>query len=35
MQARLGEIAARGDDADVVAVSEEIERLTSALRETR
>jgi len=33
VQARLGEIAARGDDADVVAVSEEVERLTSALRE--
>jgi two-component system chemotaxis sensor kinase CheA len=33
VQARLGEIAARREDADVVAVSEEIERLTSALRE--
>jgi two-component system chemotaxis sensor kinase CheA len=33
VQARLGEIAARRDDPDVVAVSEEIERLTSALRE--
>ena len=33
VQARLGEIAARRDDPDVTAVSEEIERLTSALRE--
>lgn len=33
VQARLLEIAARREDADVVAVSEEIERLTSALRE--
>jgi two-component system chemotaxis sensor kinase CheA len=33
VQARLVEIAARREDADVVAVSEEIERLTSALRE--
>jgi two-component system chemotaxis sensor kinase CheA len=33
VQARLGEIAARREDPDVVAVSEEIERLTSALRE--
>jgi two-component system chemotaxis sensor kinase CheA len=33
VQARLGEIAARGEDPDVVAVSEEVERLTSALRE--
>jgi two-component system, chemotaxis family, sensor kinase CheA len=33
VQARLVEIAARGDDPDVVAVSEEVERLTSALRE--
>ncbi|HEX3662201.1 MAG TPA: chemotaxis protein CheA [Acidobacteriaceae bacterium] len=33
VQARLSELAARVDDADVVAVSEEIERLTSALRE--
>ena len=29
----LGEVAARRDDAEVTAVSEEIERLTSALRE--
>ena len=33
VQARLSEIAARRDDPDVAAVSEEIERLTSALRE--
>ena len=33
VQARLSEIAARGDDPDVAAVSEEIERLTSSLRE--
>jgi two-component system chemotaxis sensor kinase CheA len=33
VQARLIEIAARRDDPDVTAVSEEIERLTSALRE--
>jgi two-component system chemotaxis sensor kinase CheA len=33
VQARLGEIAARREDPDVMAVSEEIERLTSALRE--
>jgi two-component system chemotaxis sensor kinase CheA len=33
VQARLGEIAARRDDPDMVAVSEEVERLTSALRE--
>jgi two-component system chemotaxis sensor kinase CheA len=33
VQARLSEIAARRDDPDVSAVSEEIERLTSALRE--
>ena len=33
VQARLGEISSRRDDPDVVAVSEEIERLTSALRE--
>ncbi|MFZ0539070.1 MAG: chemotaxis protein CheA [Candidatus Sulfotelmatobacter sp.] len=33
VQARLGEIATRREDADVTAVSEEIERLTSALRE--
>lgn len=34
VQARLGEIASRRDDPDVVAVSEEVERLTSALRES-
>jgi two-component system chemotaxis sensor kinase CheA len=34
VQARLGEIASRRDDSDVVAVSEEVERLTSALRES-
>jgi two-component system chemotaxis sensor kinase CheA len=33
VQARLGEVAARRDDAEVTAVSEEIERLTAALRE--
>ena len=33
VQARLGEIATRRDDSDVVAVSEEVERLTAALRE--
>ncbi|MGB7131262.1 MAG: chemotaxis protein CheA, partial [Candidatus Sulfotelmatobacter sp.] len=33
VQARLGEIATRRDDPDVVTVAEEIERLTSALRE--
>jgi len=33
VQARLGEIANRCEDGDLVAVSEEIERLTSALRE--
>jgi two-component system chemotaxis sensor kinase CheA len=33
VQARLSELAARADDAEVAAVSEEIERLTSALRE--
>ena len=33
VQARLGEIATRGDDPDMINVSEEIERLTSALRE--
>jgi two-component system chemotaxis sensor kinase CheA len=33
VQARLSEIAARSDDPDVAAVSEEIERLTSSLRE--
>ncbi len=34
VQARLGEIATRGEDSDVAAVSEEVERLTAALRET-
>ncbi|MGC2301182.1 MAG: chemotaxis protein CheA [Acidobacteriaceae bacterium] len=33
VQARLSEIAARAEDAGVTEVSEEIERLTSALRE--
>ena len=33
VEARLGEIAARRDDPEVLAVAEEIERLTSALRE--
>jgi two-component system, chemotaxis family, sensor kinase CheA len=33
VQARLSELAARRDDAEVTGVSEEIERLTSALRE--
>jgi two-component system chemotaxis sensor kinase CheA len=34
VQARLGELAIRLDEPDVAAVSEEIERLTSALRES-
>jgi two-component system chemotaxis sensor kinase CheA len=34
VQARLTEIAARRDDAEFTAVAEEIERLTSSLRET-
>lgn len=33
VQARLAQIASRGEDADIVSVSEEVERLTSALRE--
>jgi len=33
VQARLSEVSARSDDPDVAAVAEEIERLTSALRE--
>ncbi|MGD0732836.1 MAG: chemotaxis protein CheA, partial [Terracidiphilus sp.] len=33
VQARLSQIASRADDADIAAVSEEMERLTSALRE--
>ena len=33
VQARLGELSARRDDAELAAVSEEIERLTSSLRE--
>ncbi len=33
VQARLAELSARRDDAEIAAVSEEIERLTSALRE--
>jgi len=34
VQARLSELAARRDDSEVVAVSEEVERLTAALRES-
>jgi two-component system, chemotaxis family, sensor kinase CheA len=34
VQARLGELATRREDSDVTAVSEEIERLTGALRES-
>ena len=34
VQARLSQIASRSEDAEVGAVSEEIERLTAALRET-
>jgi len=34
VQARLGEIASRSQDQDVVTVSEEVERLTTALRES-
>jgi len=33
VQARLGVVANRGDDPDMVTISEEVERLTSALRE--
>jgi two-component system chemotaxis sensor kinase CheA len=33
VQARLSELAARRDDTEIAAVSEEIERLTSSLRE--
>jgi two-component system chemotaxis sensor kinase CheA len=33
VQARLGEIASKHDDPEVAAVSEEVERLTSSLRE--
>jgi len=33
VQARLSELASQRDDAEIAAVSEEIERLTSALRE--
>jgi two-component system chemotaxis sensor kinase CheA len=33
VQARLGDLASRGEDPEIVAVSEEVERLTSALRE--
>ncbi|MDR3750024.1 MAG: chemotaxis protein CheA [Terracidiphilus sp.] len=33
VQARLSELAARRDDSEITAVSEEIERLTSSLRE--
>jgi two-component system chemotaxis sensor kinase CheA len=34
VQARLSEIAGRRDDSEITAVSEEIERLTAALRES-
>jgi len=34
VQARLGEVASRNEDPDVAAVSEQVERLTSALRES-
>jgi two-component system chemotaxis sensor kinase CheA len=34
VQARLGELAARRDDAEISAVAEEVDRLASALRET-
>jgi two-component system chemotaxis sensor kinase CheA len=34
VQARLNQVAARLDDPEVTAVSEEVERLTSSLRET-
>jgi two-component system chemotaxis sensor kinase CheA len=34
VQARLGQIATANDDSEVAAVSEEIERLTSSLRES-
>jgi two-component system chemotaxis sensor kinase CheA len=34
VQARLSELSARRDDADILSVSEEIDRLTSELRET-
>ena len=34
VQARLSELAARSDDPDIAVVSEEIERLTSSLRES-
>jgi two-component system chemotaxis sensor kinase CheA len=34
VQARLSELSSRRDDAEVMAVSEEVERLTSALRES-
>jgi two-component system chemotaxis sensor kinase CheA len=34
VQARLSEIAVRSDDPDIAAVSEEVERLSSALRES-
>jgi two-component system chemotaxis sensor kinase CheA len=33
VQARLSEIAARSDDAEIAAVSEEVERLTASLRD--
>ncbi len=34
VQARLGEIATRCEDSEIAAVSEEVERLTAALRES-
>ena len=34
VQARLSELASRSDDAELTAVGEEVERLTSALRES-
>jgi two-component system, chemotaxis family, sensor kinase CheA len=34
VQARLSELAGRRDDAEILAVAEEVERLTSALRES-
>ena len=33
VQARLSEVAARRDDADILAISEEVDRLTAELRE--
>ena len=34
VQARLSELSSRRDDPDITAVAEEVERLTSALRES-